>query len=347
MGRMLRTLRLRAGLTQQLLAELSGVSVAGVRDVEQGRVLRPRASTMNRLSAALGLSRADSERLRTARPGRAVGIRIEVLGPLRVVVDDAAAELTSQAQRALLGMLALSPNHPVGLDALVDGLWGARPPDGVIARLQSRISRLRPKLRSASGSSVDIAGIRTGYQLAVDRDQHDLLAFRQLVSSSRRCRDLADLPEAATLLSDALALWRGDPVADLPLLHSHPDVTGLRHEWQAVVLEYGAITEELGQHAQAVPHLRRAAQTDGLHEGVHAALMVALAGSGQQAAALALFDRLRRRLAGELGADPGPQLTNAHERVLRGDVHAPADSTRPPTRTRCARCFRRVRSISC
>ena len=319
MGRTLRTFRLRAGLTQQLLAELAGVSVAGVRDLEQGRVRRPRPANLRRLGSALGLSRSEFDSLLIPAAHVTAGVRIEILGPLQVVVDNAVTAVMSQSQRVLLGFLALSPNSPVRQDALVDELWGSRPPPGVLGSLQSRVSRLRQKLRSESGT-VAVAGTASGYQLAVQEQQHDLLLFRRLVTRARRSRQVGEWPEAATALSEALALWRGDPVADVPALRSRPDVIELSWEWRGAVTEFAAITNELGCSEHALPYLRRAAATDALHERTHSALMLALAGSGQQAAALRLFDQFRRRLADEVGADPGAELTSAYERVLHREV---------------------------
>jgi DNA-binding SARP family transcriptional activator/tetratricopeptide (TPR) repeat protein/DNA-binding XRE family transcriptional regulator len=321
-GIMIQRYRQRAGLTQQEVADLSGVSVAGVRDLEQGRVTRPRVSTLRRLVEALGLSKMEFEGLLRLDVGtRASGVRVEVLGPLRVIVDGAVTDLGSEAQGVLLGLLALAPNQSVGRDGLVEAVWGSRPPGAVGDLLQSRVSRLRRRLRSArTDAAVSVTATHGGYQLDVTEDQLDLLAFRQKVAHARQLRGAGDAVSACVLFAEAMRLWRADPLAGLTVLQSHPVVTALVREWQAVVTEYAQAAAESGRYNEVLPLLRQAADTDPLHEGVHAGLMIVLAGTGQQAAALAVFDRLRRQLIEQLGADPGPELAAAYQRVLHRDV---------------------------
>jgi DNA-binding SARP family transcriptional activator len=298
-----------------------GHGVLALRDLEQGRVARPRVSTLRRLSEALGLSKVEFEDALRSGGELSSGVRVEVLGSLRVVVDGAVTDLGSETQRALLGLLALSPNLSVGRDALVEAVWGARPPAGVADLLQSRISRLRRRLRSeGSGADVGLTATRGGYQLIVTDDQLDLLVFRRNVERARQLREAGEATQACAMFADAVRLWRADPLAGLGVLQSHPVVTALVREWQAVVTEYTQVAAECGRYDEVLPLVQQAADADPLHEGLHAGLMIALAGSGQQAAALAVFDRLRRQLVEELGADPGPELAAAYQRVLRQEV---------------------------
>ena len=126
-------MRVGAGLTQQEVADLAGVSVAGLRDLEQGRVRVPRVGTVRRLAVALGLSGVQVEellRVARGRPAGVDGVSVEVLGPLVVGVDGVAVGLGSAAQRVVLGVLALSANVPVSVDELVEVVWGVRAPGG-------------------------------------------------------------------------------------------------------------------------------------------------------------------------------------------------------------------------
>ncbi|HVV12746.1 tetratricopeptide repeat protein [Amycolatopsis sp.] len=330
LGGLVQNFRRRAGLTQREVAELAGLSVAGLRDVEQGRVVRPRASTLRKLGDVLGLSRVElGELIREAGGDHAGagGLRVEVLGPLRVSVDGAVVDPGSETQRVLLGLLALSPNVPVVRDALVEAVWGASPAYGTVDLLQSRVSRLRRRLQPGAVGDGEgaqpLVASRGGYQLTVAEGQHDLLVFRRLVSRARQVRDEAELTEACGLFAEAVGLWRGDPLEGLAALQSHPTVVALGREYRAVVVEYAAAASDLGRYQEVLPLLQRVAEADPLHEAVHAGLMIALAGSGQQAAALDVFDTLRRRLVGELGADPGPELVAAYQRVLRQEVNRP------------------------
>jgi len=325
LGTLVQGFRKRAGLTQREVADLAGLSVAGLRDVEQGRVTRPRASTLRKLGDVLDLSRVElGELLREAggEPAANGGLRVEVLGPLRVLADGAAVDPGSETQRTLLALLALSPNTPVSRDALVEAVWGEKAEHGTVDLLQSRVSRLRRRVQSDPDNGC-ILSARGGYQLKVAEGQHDLLVFRRLVARARQVREDGELAEACGLFAEAVGLWRGEPLEGLSALSSHPIVVALVREYRAVVVEYAGAASDLGRYQEVLPLLQRVAEADPLHEAVHARLMIALAGSGQQAAALDVFDTLRRRLAGELGADPGPELATAYQRVLRQEVARP------------------------
>jgi DNA-binding SARP family transcriptional activator len=338
LGEVLRGHRQRAGLTQQEVAGLAALSVAGLRDIEQGRVVAPRAQTLRRLGVALGLSTAETDDL--AHQCRAAGVptsrvRIGVLGPLVVRVDGGAVDLGSEVQRVLLGSLAMSPNVPVGRDRLLQRASAAGQ-STTAGGLAARMSRLRRRLRSRSPQLAEPSLLATtgGYRLAAAEDQLDLLEFRALVARARRYRAAADPARAYDLYGQAVALWRGEPLAGLAAFADDPAVVGLARQWRSAVAEYAAVGAELGRYEEPVPQLRRVVAADPLHELAHARLMVALAGTGRPAEALTVFDGLRRRLVRELGKPPGPELVDAHRRVLRQEV------TRPePTAVRAYRAL--------
>ncbi|GAA3776211.1 BTAD domain-containing putative transcriptional regulator [Plantactinospora mayteni] len=332
----LRGFRERAGLTQQELADRAGLSVGGLRDLEQGRVAAPRPTTLRRLAAGLAMSDVETAELvhlgQRAQPP-AYGLRLRVLGPLAVLVNGVGVDPGSVKQRTLLAVLALTPNEPVHLDTLVEVMWAGRPPDGAAGLAQNHVYRLRQRLRSsASPTHPDhlLLASRGGYQLSVTDEQLDLLDFRRLVERARGAHRDGDLSAAYEWYRQATGLWRGAPLADLAGLRVLPEVAALDRERQAVVVEYADTATALGHHDQVLPVLRQATDADPLHEAAHARLMLALAGSGQQAAALGVYEALRRRLADELGADPGPELVGAHRRVLRQEVTRPAGTGPAP-----------------
>jgi DNA-binding SARP family transcriptional activator/DNA-binding XRE family transcriptional regulator len=338
LGGLLRQLRARAALTQQEVADLADLSVAALRDLEQGRVTAPRSATLRRLATALRLSGADAdELLRLGRPGQRPaggGLRILVLGPLAVTVAGAAVEVGSARARAVLGLLALTPNAPVGRDALIEIGWGGATPANAGDLLQTHISRLRRRLAPPNQPEPAALLVATagGYQLTATADDLDLLAFRAAVAAGRRAHAAGDLAGAADAYRRAADLWRAEPLAGEPAFDLHPAVRGLVREWQAAVLEHADTADVLGRHAEVLPALERFTAAEPLHEAAHARLMLALAGTGQQAAALDRFERLRRRLADELGADPGAELAAAHLRVLRQEVTRPAGTSAPANR---------------
>jgi DNA-binding SARP family transcriptional activator/tetratricopeptide (TPR) repeat protein/DNA-binding XRE family transcriptional regulator len=333
-GALVRDRRRAAGLTQQQLAAAAGVSVGALRDLEQDRTARPHRETAARLRATLGLG-ADGARDR-ARLGAAAErsardavsshrrIRVCALGPLAAWRGGVLADLGPARQRAVLGLLAMQPNAPVHRDAIVAALWDGDPPDSAIKMVQGYVGRLRRQLdpgRSPDDRAGVLVSAGTRYQLHAGAGQLDVMTFDQLTGRARAARR-RDAAAACELYVQALSLWRGMPLADLDLLSAHPAVTGLARRRAEVVTDFAETAVGAGLPDRALLHIRALADSDPLDERAHAWLMLALAGTGQQAAALAVYDRLRRRLDEELGIGPGAELVRAHARVLRQEVPA-------------------------
>ncbi|MGH3373264.1 MAG: BTAD domain-containing putative transcriptional regulator [Actinoallomurus sp.] len=337
LGDLLKHFRRRAALTQREAAGRAKMSVGGLCDVEQGRVVRPRPDTLRRLADALRLSSAETaELIQLSRQGPVLAddLRLLMLGPLDVRVDGARVELGSARQRTLLGVLALSPGTAVSRDALVETLWGPAPPATAAGLLQTYVYRLRQRLRPARARRPEaLTATSGGYQLVVDDDQLDLLAFRRLVRDARHDRENARLESAYAAYRQATALWRGAPLADLPGLELEPRIAELAMLGRTVVAEYADTAFALGRHDEVLPLLRGLTGLDPLDEGTHARLMIALSGAGRQAAALEVYRELRGRLADELGVAPGPGLREAQQAILRGGPDGtaadPADARRP------------------
>jgi DNA-binding SARP family transcriptional activator/tetratricopeptide (TPR) repeat protein len=239
-------------------------------------------------------------------------MRVGVLGPLVVMRGGAEVGPLPPGERTVLGLLALTAGAWVRRESLIDVLWGEGSPASAVGILQTYVSRLRSRL----GPEVLV---RDGgsYRLRVSEDQLDLLAFRCAVAGARK----ATRPEdACQAYAEALALWRGDPLADVDLLRGHPAVTALTAERTDAVLAYADAAFTAGRQDEVLPRLRRLTVDDALNEKVHARLMLALAQTGRQAEALREFEALRQRLDEQLGVLPGPELRAAHEQVLRQDV---------------------------
>ncbi|WP_179166725.1 BTAD domain-containing putative transcriptional regulator [Streptomyces sp. CB03238] len=313
--------RQRAGLTQDELAARARISLGGLRDIEQQRVVRPRGGTLRRLAAALDLSPVErQELLRVGRQGPVLAqdLRLQILGPLSVLVDGAPVELRSERQRTLLGLLALSPGVPVRGDALVDAIWGAQPPRTIVELVRTQVSRLRQRIQPKGTASSVLIATGGGYELRVNDDQLDILAFGRLVEYARRECAAGRLESAIGFYQQALGLWRGEPLADLPGLHMHTARAALVRQLETVLLEYADVAARVGRYEQLLTPLHRFVEANPLHESAHARLMTALAGVGQRAVALELFETLRRRLADELGVDPGAEVQTTHQGILRG-----------------------------
>jgi DNA-binding SARP family transcriptional activator/tetratricopeptide (TPR) repeat protein len=341
-GALVRARRLGAGLTQRELAVRAGLSVGTVRDIEQGRTATPRPGSLSRLAGVLALEhdlesrfvapgsrRNAGEDVLQPGPERAGALDVAVLGPLAVRRDGAALPLGPVRQRAVLGLLVL--HHDAGLSraALIDALWGERPPPTAVDMVQGYITRLRRVLKpdggphesapSASGGEMlQWDGVR--YRLAISEFRCDLADFGELADRAQQAAAAGHAQRACYLYEQALRLWRGVPLGDLGLLRCHPAVTELSRRRVAVVIGYADAASAAGTHEQPLAHLEAVADLEPLDERVHARLMIALAAAGQQAAALTRYETLRLRLDQELGVHPGPELADAHVRVLRQEI---------------------------
>lgn len=232
--------------------------------------------------------------------------------------------------RSLMALLALHAGRVVPADQLIAGLYGTEPPHGVVNALQAQVSRLRRGLRAA-GVTAPIEMHGAGYRLALDPEQVDALRFARLAREGRQALEAGEFIHATALLREALTLWHGPAladVADAPFAAAH--ATRLTEQRVSVLEDLAEAELRLGRHGALVAELREAVAEHPLRERLRGQLMRALAGVGRQAEALAVFEDARRMLAEELGADPSPELMEAHLAVLRGQARA----SREPAPTR-------------
>jgi DNA-binding SARP family transcriptional activator len=238
-------------------------------------------------------------------------MEFRVLGPLEVGGDDGTLELGGVKQRSLLAMLLLHANEVVSTDRLVDALWGASPPLRSGKSIQVYVSRLRKTL--ADDRLVTRA---PGYVLYVDPDELDLARFERLVSEAREAP-----PEgASSRLSEALALWRGPPLADLAYEQFVQSEIARLEELRLTALEQRLEADlELGRHAQLVPELEALVSQHPLREHFRYQLMLALYRSDRQADALDAYREARRELSEGLGLEPSASLRELEAAILRQD----------------------------
>ena len=236
-----------------------------------------------------------------------------ILGPLEAVGPAGPVTLNAPKHRALLAMLLLCRDEPaVSVDRLVDALWD-EPPASAHKLVQVYVSQVR----NALGDGGAIVTRSPGY--AVVSGPLDLDRFTALAAQARA----AARPEAtARLLREALALFRGSPLADAPL-HGPAAVEPERLEG----LRLGALEDRiaadlaLGRHAETVAELESLVAEHPYRERLHGQLMLALYRAGRQADALAAYRRARELLVDELGLDPGREL-----RELEAAILAPSPS---------------------
>jgi DNA-binding SARP family transcriptional activator len=247
-------------------------------------------------------------------------VEFALLGPLEVRSDGREVAVGRGKQRALLALLLLNAGRVVSAERLIDELWGEDPPATVATALQVYVSRLRTTL----GADL-IATREPGYVADVAPEAIDLYRFEALVRAARSSAP----EEAAVLLRDALALWRGPPLADVDLRREAARLDELRLDALERVLE---LELGLGKHAELVPELEALVREQPLRERFQEQLMLALYRSGRQAAALDTYRDARRALVEELGIEPGERLQRLEQAVLRNDRALGADS-RPVTAT--------------
>jgi DNA-binding SARP family transcriptional activator/tetratricopeptide (TPR) repeat protein len=243
-----------------------------------------------------------------------------LLGPVEVWGAGRLIDAGQPRQRCVLAALLVDAGRLVTWETLVDRVWGQDPPAAARNSLYSHITRIRQLLRRAEapGDGARLERRPGGYLLVVDPDRVDLHRFRRIVDEVRSPR-LSD-QERVTRLREALDLWRGEPMA------------GLAGDWAARIRE---LCHNQRLHAVAVwaeaevrvgnPHvvvepLTTLLDAYPLAEPLAVGLMRALQAAGHTTDALDCYRRMRERLAEELGTDPGPELRQLHQAILRGDL---------------------------
>ena len=228
---------------------------------------------------------------------------LRLLGPLEVCLEDGPIELGPRKQRAVLAMLALDEGKTVSADRLSEGLWGDRPPSSAPKMVQLYVSHLR-RLLGENGARIVTRG--RGYELQLANGGVDVARAERLLEESRP--------------RDALALWRGEPLADLadePFAGAEIrrlEDLRLRATDLAVDADLAA-----GRHAELTGELDRLVAEHPLRERLHGQRMLALYRAGRQSEALEAYRQARSALVEQIGVEPGAELRRLHERILAQD----------------------------
>src|SRR5436190_14743021 len=208
-------------------------------------------------------------------------MEFRILGPLEVLDDGRMLDLGGAKQRSLLAVLLLNASHVVSTDRLLDALWGEEPPETAAKAIQVYVSQLR---RLLGKERVETKA--PGYLIRVDRQELDLRRCEVLLEQGRR----AEPDLAATTLNEALALWRGRPLAEFEYESFAQGEIARLEELRFVCLE-ARIAADLrrGRHAEAVGELEALVVEQPLREHLRAQLMLSLYRSGRQAEALETY----------------------------------------------------------
>jgi DNA-binding SARP family transcriptional activator len=255
-------------------------------------------------------------------------MKFRLLGPVEVVGDDGPLLLGGPKQRALLALLLLHRNEALSRDQLIDSLWGERPPATAQKALQVYVSQLRKLIEPES-----LETTATGYRLHLESGQLDVDRFEAVLGKARSALTEGHADDASRLFSEALSLWRGPALADLAYEPFAQSEISRLEELRVAAFE-GRIEAELALRPQRelTGELQALASEHPLREHLRGLLMLALYRSGRQAEALEVYQDARLVLVEQLGIEPGRELRELEQAILRQD---PAlDLAPPPARSR-------------
>ncbi|MGO9292315.1 MAG: AfsR/SARP family transcriptional regulator [Streptosporangiaceae bacterium] len=241
-----------------------------------------------------------------------------LLGPLVVRDGTRLVPVSAPRQRVLLAVLLLSAGRVVSLDDLAEMLWEDQPPAGARGALHSAVQRLRSTLGPAGAHLVKTQP--PGYLIKVADSELDVRAFSALAGHGHAAAEAGAWAQAADLLREALGLWRGKPLADVPsqLLRDR-EVPLLEDQRLRALAARIDADLHLGRPDEVVAELRQEVADHPLQEQFRAQLMLSLYRSGRTADAVAAYQDVRHVLVDELGIDPGPELRQLYQRILQND----------------------------
>ncbi len=254
-------------------------------------------------------------------------MRFRMLGPLEVWSGTGWTPISAAKWRSLLACLLLRQGRLVSTESLILELWGDSPPAKANNLVSIYVHRLRRLIGDAEGKVLVYRA--PGYLLRIDPGDLDLQEFESLVEDGRSALAAADPESAATLLAEALALWRGPLLADVA-----PTGQITNEAERAVELRLAAaelrIEADLacGRSAQVIPELRRLVAENPIREGLWVLLMRALDDAGRHAEALDSYAQARQIISDELGVDPGAELQALYAQLLAADASAAQPSKR-------------------
>jgi DNA-binding SARP family transcriptional activator len=267
-----------------------------------------------------------------------------ILGPVRAQCADLPVRLTRPRERALLAALLVSHGQVVSVDRLAQALWGTDAPETGRRQVAICVSRLRQAFTAAGGPATAIATSSPGYVIA--DGQLDALRFEELTAHARDARSCGRAAEAAELFRAALGLWRGPALEGIDRPFGLIEAARLEEQRTTATMELIDCELDLGRHAEVTGELLALVTDHPLRERLRGQLMLALYRSGRGAEAQGAYREGRQLLVQSLGIEPGPELQQLHQGILRGDaalLWAPPAGRGLPRRT----TRRRRRPVNC
>lgn len=257
-------------------------------------------------------------------------IEVKVLGPLVVDVDGMSIVPTANKPSQVLALLALNAGNVVTVGALTEELWDHQPPATAMSTLQTYVFQLRRKLQHALADQGDVSAKdilitrRSGYLLDIRPDEVDAAHYNRLSAAGRAAVNQGDHETASRVLDEALRLWRGPALADIPTGPVLAIETRRLGENRLADLHLRIAADlRLGRHHQLLGELATLCAQHPLLENFCALHMVALYRSGRQSQALQAYQRLRSSMVEQLGVEPSARMRQLHHAMLSG--HAVLD----------------------
>jgi DNA-binding SARP family transcriptional activator len=255
-------------------------------------------------------------------------MELRLLGPIEVREHGRALAIGGDRERLVLAVLLLNADRLTSTTQLVDAVW-PDPPPSAKPQLHNLISNLRRRLRAAGDGF--IVARPSGYELRLGGNELDLVTFRSLVTRARQAAADQDWPRAMATYAEALALWRGPALADVPpsglgdqlrqsLEEERIAAAEARLDAGLALRRYPEILTEVAALIAEYPYRER----------LHELKMTALVGAGRRVDALDAYREAYRRLVDDLGVEPGHRLRDLEASILRGDDRVPGASPPPP-----------------
>ncbi|MFD7322882.1 BTAD domain-containing putative transcriptional regulator [Streptomyces sp. NPDC059875] len=267
---------------------------------------------------------------------------VRILGGLSVREKGVSITPTAAAPRQLLALLAANADQVVPVTVLMEELWPSGPPRGARVELQSHIvdlralitTALRGTVPSAPGSTwlerhtaeAVLVSLPGGYRLDTGGGSNDAWQFERAAGAGYRAMEAGDLQRAARRLSDALALWRGEPYAGVAAgPHLRMEIERLETSRLSALDQWVEAQLRLGRHFEMISDLAELVAQYRTNEPLHGQFMVALLRCGRQDEALEVYQRLRNGLKKETGMEPSARLRRLQRSILTvRDVARPA-----------------------
>jgi len=252
-----------------------------------------------------------------------------ILGPVEVWTGAGWSGIGAGKQRSVLATLLLRPGEPVSLDVLIDEVWPGQAPARAANLVSVYVHHLRKLIGDAGGRVLVTRA--PGYQVVLGPGDLDADRFARLFADGRQALASGAPDRAADLLTEAIGLWRGPALADVPATLRVAAEADRLAESRIEALELRAEANlACGRYAEVVPEVRGLLSGHTLRENLWALLIRALYGAGRQAEALEVYEQARTRISDELGVDPGADLQQLYQQILTADSQAGGVAARGP-----------------